>query len=330
MPPIAVKAPALPPDEEARLEELASLDVLEAFPGEEFEELVRLAATLCGVPMGWITFVTRDEQVLEARVGIDQERTDREVSFCGHAILEPGEPLVVPDAREDERFRDNPLVVGDPGLRFYAGTIATGEGHAIGTVCVADREPGTLSDAQLEGLATIADQIARRLEELHEGLREYAEVTQGHVAEETVDLTALAREVLAERSSDVEADGGRARVGELGEVRGDPEQLRQLFAELVDNAIAFAGEDPVEIEVTASRGDEAGEVRVTDAGVGFDDAHADRIFGIFQQLDPSSSEGVGVGLTICRRIVENHGGRIRAESTPGEGATVAFTLNCRT
>lgn len=167
---------------------------------------------------------------------------------------------------------------------------------------------------------------SRRLEELHEGLREYAEVTQGRVALEPVDLEAVAREVLAERSPLIEAAGGSAEVGDLPSVRADPEQLHRLFAELADNAIKFAGEAPPRIDVTGKVTGDGVEIRFSDEGVGFDPAYAEKVFDIFQQLEPDETEGVGIGLTIVQRIVENHGGQIDVEAEPDGGATFRFTL----
>jgi PAS domain S-box-containing protein len=166
---------------------------------------------------------------------------------------------------------------------------------------------------------------SRNLQVLHDALREYAEATRGDVAHGPVDLDDVAREVLAERSPDIEAGGGKAAVDELPRVHGDREQLRTLVAELVDNAIAFQDE-PVRMELSTEDEGALVQVRVRDHGPGFDPEHAETVFGIFQQLDPDASEGAGIGLTIARRIVENHGGTIRAEPQPGEGLTVSFTL----
>lgn len=153
------KAP-LPEDEEGRLAELSSYEILDTLPEDAFDGLAELAATLCEVPWALITFVDEDRQWNKACVGLDQDAADREVSFCGHVVADPTEPLVVEDARDDERFHDNPMVTEEPGLRFYAGVpIVSPRGHALGTVCVMDREPNSLSQAQLDGLTTIADQV---------------------------------------------------------------------------------------------------------------------------------------------------------------------------
>src|SRR5689334_11438372 len=114
-----MKAP-LPEDEQARLENLRQFKVLDTEPEEAFEEVAQLASYIAQAPTALITFVDSDRQWFKARVGFGRHETPRDVSFCAHAILQPG-PLVVKDALDDERFRDNPLVLESPYIRFYAG-----------------------------------------------------------------------------------------------------------------------------------------------------------------------------------------------------------------
>lgn len=648
----------LPDDEEQRLAALEAYGILDTRTEEAFDAIARIASRLCQTPIALVTLVDEERQWFKACVGTEERETDRSVSFCAHAILEPEEVTYVPDAREDDRFLENPQVTGLPGYRFYAGApIVTPDGHALGTVCVLDHEPRTLDADQLESLDDLADHAATLIEErygsasmerdraflasildalpdhiailddggrivatneawdrfaresggepspggdyleaaragamegdasaeeataklkallsekieafeleypcpgpdeqrwfrmaattfedqgqkwavvahqdvtavkaarraieaseerfremlehldavswlvspdldeayyvspafevlfersrdaflkhprdfldwihpedrqrvlealadieegaqdlryrilrpdgsvrrvesrgfpvrdehgqlhrvagitrdvteeeqardldrhrtreraraieleqlvfatshtlrteirriksfgqmlkqrmgedlderlaepieemlagsealetLHDALREYGEATRGRGLPEVVELHRVAREVLAERSSELEGPGGQASVAEIPPVEGDPEQLRTLVAELVDNAIKFRGEPPLELAISAHDRGETIEVQVRDNGIGFDPAYAETIFGIFQQLDPGSTEGVGIGLTICRRIVENHGGTIHAHAEPGRGATFTFTL----
>ena len=112
-----------------------------------------------------MTLLDDDRQWFKARKGLDATETSREVAFCSKAIENPGEPLIVEDARSDPRFSENPLVTGDPHVAFYAGMpIVTSEGHALGTICVIDSEPGELSDDQVEALKGISRQAAALLE----------------------------------------------------------------------------------------------------------------------------------------------------------------------
>ena len=105
-----MQAPPLPDDEDARLEALYAYDILDTLPEERFERLADLAATVADKPMAWITLVDEDRQWIKSCIGVDLDETDREISFCGHAILQPDEIMVVEDATEDPRFEDNPLV----------------------------------------------------------------------------------------------------------------------------------------------------------------------------------------------------------------------------
>ena len=154
----------LPPDEPARLEALRRYHVLDTPPEQCFDDLTKLAAYICKTPIALVTLVDAERQWFKARVGIDICETQRNISFCAHAIL-GREPLVIPDARQDQRFASNPLVSGPPNLRFYAGApLITREGHALGTLCVADPEPHELSRGQREALQSLARQAAAQLE----------------------------------------------------------------------------------------------------------------------------------------------------------------------
>lgn len=151
-------------DEDERLAALRQYDVLDTAAEAEFDDFTRLAAQLCGTPIALISLVDADRQWFKSRVGLDATETPRDISFCGHAIYE-GELLEIPDALNDVRFCDNPLVAGQPGIRFYAGAplIAPG-GHGIGTLCVIDMRPHTLTEQQRDVLTTLGRQVVRQLE----------------------------------------------------------------------------------------------------------------------------------------------------------------------
>ncbi len=129
-----------------------------------FDDLTRQAADACGTPFALVTLVDERRQWFKSRVGITLEETPRDQAFCAYALLRPAEPLIVPDARADERFSDNPLVTGPPHLRFYAGvSLRSPEGPALGTLCVLDTVPRRLSAAQLDKLGALARQAAFEL-----------------------------------------------------------------------------------------------------------------------------------------------------------------------
>ena len=155
----------LPPNEEERVRALRDLDLLDSGPEPEFDELVRRAAEATGAPTAVITLVDEARQWFKARVNLELEATDRDVSFCAHAILNPDDITVVPDTREDGRFSDNLLVTEDPNIRFYAGApIFTPDGHAAGTLCVIDTAPRGLSDEQAQALRELAAEVSRQIE----------------------------------------------------------------------------------------------------------------------------------------------------------------------
>ena len=157
--------PPLPANEEARLQSLASYDILDTLPEQAYDDILRLAAIICGTTMGFITMVDRDRQWFKATLGVDVRETPRNVSFCAHALSTPHKVLTVNDAREDSRFANNPLVTGEPHIRFYAGApLITPENHVLGTLCVVDHVPRGLSQVQHEALTALSRQVIAQLE----------------------------------------------------------------------------------------------------------------------------------------------------------------------
>lgn len=161
-----------PDNEIARALAVMQHDVLDTTVDPQFDDLVGLAAELCGTPIALVSFIGDDTQFLKARVGINVCSTARDLAFCAHAIMRE-ELFVVPDALADERFRDNPLVTGEPHIRFYAGMpVIDEDGFALGTLCVIDRMPRRLTDNQAKCLQSLGRQVAthlqlRRLLKLH-------------------------------------------------------------------------------------------------------------------------------------------------------------------
>ncbi|MFU8832466.1 MAG: PAS domain-containing protein, partial [Wenzhouxiangella sp.] len=152
--------------ESKRQSSLASYDILDSEAERSFDELAKLAATVCRTPMAIISFIAADRQWFKATVGLALSETPRNIAFCDHTIAR-GRTLVVPDATLDPSFSTNPLVVDSPGIRFYAGSpLQAADGSFIGTVAVLDVQPGTLSAAQRSSLELIArlamDQVEKR------------------------------------------------------------------------------------------------------------------------------------------------------------------------
>ncbi len=158
-----MKAP-LPENEAARLEALQKYAILDTVPEQDFDDLSRLAALICGTPIAMVTFVDANRQWFKSRIGFDLEETSRDVAFCAHTILQR-DVFVIPDTMADERFRTNPFVTGDAHVRFYAGApLMNAEGRVLGTICVVDRVPRDLSGEQKEALKALSRLVVAQLE----------------------------------------------------------------------------------------------------------------------------------------------------------------------
>ena len=152
-------------DERARLSALRRFDILDTPREQAFDDIAELAAQICGTPIGIINLVDADRQWGKAIVGLDDTEAPREDSFCARTIEWHEDVMIVPDTHEDPRFAENPMVLGDPHLRFYAGTqITDSEGYALGSVCVADRIPRDLTDEQKRALAALGRQAIAQME----------------------------------------------------------------------------------------------------------------------------------------------------------------------
>jgi anti-sigma regulatory factor (Ser/Thr protein kinase) len=180
------------PVETERLAALRRYRILDTDPERSFDDLALLASHICGTPMALITLIDEHRQWFKSRVGVSMSETSRAISFCTHAISHR-DLFIVRDALADARFKENPFVTGGPEIRFYAGApLVTPDGHALGTLCVLDRMPRTLSPDQLEALDALRRQVESQLElrlklmELERALaeRDRAEQAQAKLIEE--------------------------------------------------------------------------------------------------------------------------------------------------
>ena len=162
-----MQIPARPDDEALRLETLRSMDVLSTASEERFDRLTRMARRMFNVPIALVSLVEDDHQWFISCIGFELTGTPRDMSFCGHAIL-GDDVFVIPDATRDPRFSDNPLVKGDPGIRFYAGCpLYAPNGHKLGTLCIIDQTPRTLSYEDTELLRDLATMVEKELAAVH-------------------------------------------------------------------------------------------------------------------------------------------------------------------
>lgn len=154
----------LPETEAERLDALTELEILDTLPEQAYDDITLLASQICETPIALMSLIDESRQWFKSKVGTELEGTPRDISFCSHAILQPDEILIVPDATADERFADNPLTT-ENGLRFYAGVpLTTRGGHALGTLCVIHEEPHSLTLDQRQALWALSRQVIAQLE----------------------------------------------------------------------------------------------------------------------------------------------------------------------
>lgn len=159
-----------PANEAQRLARLHGLGILDTLPQKAFDDISALAQVICGTPVALITLIDSNRQWFKSRIGFDGQETPRAVAFCSHAILDPGEVMVVEDLSQDPRFTGNPLVSGPLNARFYAGApIVTDDGFALGAVCVIDLKARTLEPSQVDALRRLSSMVTSLLE--HEKAR---------------------------------------------------------------------------------------------------------------------------------------------------------------
>ena len=209
----ATPAPAIAPPpaseaEQARLRALLRYRILDTLPEPVYDDVVRIASTLCGTPQAVLTFIDEDRQWFKASVGIEGEQTERSIAFCDQAIRRPEEITLVTDASVHPLFRNYPQVTGPDHLRFYAGApMVTPDGHALGTVCVVDQVPRDLSEAQADALRGLARLVVQLLEARRGQLDSQRQLAERELVTQDLldyqrELEAQNRELATEASHD--------------------------------------------------------------------------------------------------------------------------------
>ena len=155
----------IPENESFRLKALKDYSILDTLPEIEFDDITQLASQICGTPISSISLIDEKRQWFKSKVGLNASETSREDAFCAHAILEPNKILTVKDSTKDSRFFDNPFVVNEPHVVFYAGVpLVSPDGMALGTLCVMDDKPKELDELQLKTLKALSNQVVSLFE----------------------------------------------------------------------------------------------------------------------------------------------------------------------
>jgi GAF domain-containing protein len=168
-----------------RLRALAEYEVLDSLPEKEFDDIVELASAICGTPISAISLLDLDRQWFKSQIGLDVSETPIEQSFCRYAVNDPDGVMVISDSTKDDRFKNNPLTLGDPNIRFYAGApLITSDGVPLGALCVIDSKPRQFNDQEKRMLQVLAKRVMRlldlRKENLHQ--RKHISATEDQLA----------------------------------------------------------------------------------------------------------------------------------------------------
>lgn len=218
-----MKAPEIPLNENARLNALKEYSILDTLPEKEYDDITQLASQICGTSISTISLIDEKRQWFKSKVGIDVDSTDKALSFCGHAIVEPDKIFTVNDSRLDDRFSDNPLVIGEPRVIFYTGVpLVSPEGFALGTLCVIDDKPKELDDEQLKALKALSNQVvslfelrkskmllerfANDLENRNKELEKFARVAAHDIKSPLNNISSLTEILLHQYASELDDD----------------------------------------------------------------------------------------------------------------------------
>ncbi|WP_432671776.1 sensor histidine kinase [Flavobacterium sp. SM2513] len=219
-----MKTPEIPLNENFRLKALKEYSILDTLPEKEYDDITQLASQICGTSISTISLIDERRQWFKSKIGLEVDETIKEVSFCGHAIMEPDKIFTVKDSRLDKRFQNNPLVVGEPHVIFYTGVpLVSPEGFALGTLCVIDDQPKELNQKQLMALKALSNQVVslfelrkskmmlerltNDLENRNKELEKFARVAAHDIKSPLNNISSLTEILLHQYSAELDDDG---------------------------------------------------------------------------------------------------------------------------
>lgn len=231
-----MEKPHKPTNENERLKKLQSYEVLDTYAENEYDDLTKIASEICQTPVCLISLIDKERQWFKSKQGLDATETPRDLAFCAHAIHQT-KPFIVEDARQDERFSDNPLVTDAPNVIFYAGTpLLTPEGYALGTLCVIDHQPRKLSSSQIETLEALGRQVVALLElrlknkQLSQAIKIKSQILSSTTHEIRTPLNGM----LGLTNLLIESERDQEKLTDLNQIKYCGESLLQLLNDLLD------------------------------------------------------------------------------------------------
>ena len=255
-----MKTPDTPHNEALRLRALRSLNILDTPPEARFDRLTRLAKSIFNVPIALISLIDEDRQWFKSCIGLEARETTREISFCGHAIL--GDSVfIIEDASQDERFADNPLVLNDPKIRFYAGwPLRHVDGSNLGTLCIIDTVPRVLRADELDTLRDLAEVAEAELVAMHLATLDHLTKVmnrRGFITLAENSLSICIRQKLPASLAFFDLKGFKAINDQFGHAEGDlalatfAQQMTKVFRDS-DIVARFGGDEFVVLLIDAS------------------------------------------------------------------------------